>query len=112
MAGDVCDACGRTGTQGVFSSVCGAVSFAYCLECCEFHAEPAWAVAFVLEQCNGDWANVSKWFKDTIQIYKDGKYVPCTELKLEAECPECHTPSFKPTICFSCFHRAELQGKA
>lgn len=111
MAGSICDVCGKTGETCVASSVCGAISFAFCAECAKNNAEPTFAVAHVLESCNGDWVNINDWFKTTITIYVDGKYLPCTELKLEHQCPGCNRQSFKPILCFYCYC-AEQNAKA
>jgi hypothetical protein len=71
----LCDVCKKNEMQGVYSSSCGPISFAYCGECAVKGAEPYGAlVAYI----SGAWT-LSEWDdKKTQEYYRPNQLVKVT----------------------------------
>lgn len=61
-----CDVCGKEGEVYVGSSACGAISFAYCIDCINGEIEPYFAIVASLIGIR-DMDGVAKWYRPIIR---------------------------------------------
>lgn len=71
LANLTCDVCGRGDVVGVASSCLGAISFAFCGECLQQRAEPAFMLEYIHHDCG---QNVAEWVK-FLSTWLDGRYI-------------------------------------
>ena len=75
-----CDVCNRDGVIGVASSSLGAISFAFCAECCAKPAEPRFMFEYLFDDVSDNGEGLAEHVND-FWTWIDGRYVGWPEFR-------------------------------